>query len=210
MKRIALGLGLAVFLLTGARPAAAQSRYEFSAEGSKMEMDVYKEGFFKAFSHDHLIAAKEFSGRMVFDSGKIENSSVTFRVAAKSLTVVDPGESEKDRSAVQMTMRGKEVLDAEQFPEIAFVSTGIGKAEKKGDTWNLTLAGTLKLHGAEKPVSVPATLIPSGSELIARGEVYLLQTDYGITPIKLGGGAVKVKNRLRIRFEIHARAEAKP
>jgi len=30
------------------------------------------------------------------------------------------------------------------------------------------------------------------------------QTDFGITPIKVGGGSVKVKNKVRIRFELVA------
>jgi hypothetical protein len=34
----------------------------------------------------------------------------------------------------------------------------------------------------------------------------LLQTDFGITPIKIGGGAVKVKNKVRVRFDVVASA----
>jgi polyisoprenoid-binding protein YceI len=129
---------------------------------------------------------------------------VTFRVATKSLTALDPGESEKDRSSVQSTMQGKEVLDVEQFPEVTFSSTDVSNVQKKGEKWNLMLAGKLKLHGVEKSIHLPVSVSIAGNQLIAQGELFFLQTDYGITPVKVAGGTVKVKDRLRIRFEMHA------
>ncbi len=209
MKRILRRLCVAVLLLAGGAAAHGQSAYEFDATKSKLEIDVYKDGFFRAFGHDHLVAAKEFSGRLLFDPDKIENSSVTLRVAAKSLTVTDPRASEKERHQVQASMQGEKVLDVARHPEIAFTSTGVTMAKKKGGAWSATLAGTLQLHGRGKSVSLPVTVRVSGGELTAQGEVFLLQTDYGITPIKAGGGTVKVKDRLRIRFEFHAHPAAK-
>lgn len=190
--------------------AFAQMRYEIDGAASKMEVNVYKEGLFKAFGHDHLIAVKELSGTVLFYADKLENSSVTFHVATKSLTTLDPGESEKDRKEVHATMQSDKVLDAARFPDIVFASTGVNRVEKKGDMWSVTLAGKLQLHGVEKPVTVPVTIRTSRDELMAQGEVFLLQTDYGITPIKVGGGAVRVKDCLRIHFEIRARATPKP
>ncbi len=205
MRKICQGLSLVVLLFAGGVPAHAQSIYEFDATKSRLEMDVYKEGFFQAFGHDHLMAARDFSGRVLFDADKIGNSSVTLRVAARSIMVADPGESEKDRGTVQATMLGNKVLDAARFPEIVFTSTGVTKVETQAEGSSITLAGILQLHGIEKSMSLPAMVRVSGDELIAKGEVFLRQTDYGITPVKIGGGAVKVKDRLRIRFEIHAR-----
>lgn len=204
--------GIMAILLAGAPVHAAQqlqqrTTYEIDSSRSKMEIDVYREGFFKAFGHDHLVAAKEFSGQVLFDANKVESSATTFRVATKSLTVIDPGESEKDRNSVQTTMRGKEVLDVEHFPEVTFSSNGESKAERKGEKWNFTLAGKLKLHGVEKPVYLPVIVSLVGNELVAQGELSLLQTEYGITPVKVAGGAVKVKDRLRIRFEMHGRSQ---
>jgi polyisoprenoid-binding protein YceI len=209
MRRIIWSLSLAIFLLVAGPAARAQSIYEFDATKGKLELDVYKEGFFKAFGHDHLVAAKDFSGRVVFDAGKIETSSVTLRVAAKSLTVTDPGASEKDRKEVQATMHGEKVLDVARFPEIVFASARVTKAEKTTEGWRIILGGSLRLHGVQKNISLPVLLRIRGDELTALGEIFLLQTDYGITPTKAGGGAVRVKDRLRIRFEIHARALAK-
>jgi polyisoprenoid-binding protein YceI len=169
-----------------------------------MEIHVGKEGAFKAFGHDHLIAAKQVSGDAKFDPQKPDQSSVRLKIPAKSITVVDPGESEKDRKEVQATMESEKVLDVAKFPAITFTSTSITSAKKTPDGWELTLSGKLNLHGIEKPVTFPLRVSANANELRAHGELSILQTDYGITPVKVGGGSVKVKDKLKITFNIVA------
>lgn len=187
--------------------AAAQEKATYSIDGkqSKLEIHVSKEGAFKAFGHDHLIAAKEITGEARFDAQKIEASSVRLQIAAKSLAVVDPGESEKDRRDVQATMVGEKVLNTAKFPEITFASSGISGAKKSAQRWELTVSGKLKLHGVEKTVSFPLRVQTEGAQLHGEGEISILQTDYGITPVKVGGGTVKVKDKLKITFTIDAK-----
>ena len=79
-------------------------------------------------------------------------------------------------------------------------------SKKIDDGWDIRVEGRLTLHGIEKPISLPLHLRAKDGELRAEGEASLLQTDFGITPIKIGGGAVKVKNKVRIRFDVIARA----
>jgi polyisoprenoid-binding protein YceI len=68
------------------------------------------------------------------------------------------------------------------------------------------LEGRLTLHGVEKPINLQIRLITRGRELRAEGEVSLLQSDFGISPIRVGGGTVKVKDNIRIRFDVVADA----
>ena len=195
-------------LLLAALATAAQEKAAYSIVGaqSKLEIHVGKEGAFKAFSHDHLIAAKGISGEAQFDVKKIEASSVRLQIATKSLTVVDPGESEKDRQSVQATMIGEKVLDVAKFPEITFTSSGISAAKKTAKGWELTLSGKLKLHGVEKTVSFPLQVQTEDATLRGEGEISVLQSDYGMTPVKVGGGTVKVKDKLKITFTIVAKS----
>lgn len=204
--RIPAGGLLPVGLLLACVPARAQMREAFAIDAakSKLELDVYREGLLKIFGHDHRIVAKEFTGLVLLDPEKMENSSVTFVVQAKSLAVVDPGESDKDRREVQAAMEGDKVLQVEKFPRIAFASTGVTQAKKTGESWELTLAGTLDLHGVKKPVFFPLKLLLEDGQLRAQGELFLRQSDFGMTPIRAGGGAVRVRDRVRIRFEIVA------
>jgi polyisoprenoid-binding protein YceI len=202
MRAISAGLTL---LLAPLAVGAQGDRYSVDSQQSKMEIHVSKEGAFKAFGHDHLIAAKQVSGQAQFDPQTIDKSTVKLRIPTKSLAVVDPGESEKDRQDVQATMGSEKVLDVAKFPEITFASSSVSAAKKTSDGWELTLAGTLNLHGVEKPVSFPVHLHADNNELRGQGEISILQTDYGITPIRVGGGTVKVKDKLKITFNIVAR-----
>ena len=202
MRAISAGLTL---LLAPLAVGAQSDRYSVDSPQSKMEIHVSKEGAFKVFGHDHLIAAKQVSGQAQFDPQKVDNSTVTLRISTKSLTVVDPGESEKDRQDVQDTMEGDKVLEVAKFPVISFTSSSVSAAKKTSDGWQLTLAGKLNLHGVEKPVSFPLHLHADKNELHGQGELSILQTDYGITPIKVGGGTVKVKDKLKITFNVVAR-----
>lgn len=195
-------LALALFALATA--AQEKGAYRIDNAKSKLQIDVAKEGAFKMFGHDHLIVAKGISGQVQFDPQRLEDSAVHLKVSAKSLAAVDPGESDKDRADVQATMLGEKVLDVAKFPEIVFTSTRVSAVKKNADGWELTLAGTLNLHGVEKPISFPLRVHADASQVRAQGEVSVLQTDHGITPIKVGGGSVKVKDKLKISFTIVA------
>ena len=204
MKR-GLATAASLLLMPAASLPQEGSNYSVDAQQSKVEIHVGKEGAFKAFGHDHLISARQLSGHAHFDPQKIDQSSVTLRIPTKSINVVDPGESEKDRQDVQATMEGEQVLDVAKFPEITFTSSSVSAAKKTSDGWELTLTGKLNLHGVEKPVSFPLHVRADANELRAQGELSILQTDYGIAPVKVGGGTVKVKDKLKITFDIVAR-----
>jgi polyisoprenoid-binding protein YceI len=196
--------GAALLLLAAAALAQDKSNYSIDAARSKVEINVYKEGVFKAFGHDHVISAKELSGQVQFAPEKIDQSSARLKIPTKSITVIDPGESEKDRHDVQATMEGEKVLDVAKFPEITFTSTSVSAARKTPAGWELSLSGKLNLHGVEKPVNFPLRIHADANELRGEGEVSILQTDYGITPVKVGGGSVKVKDKLKITFAVVA------
>jgi len=154
---------------------------------------VFKAGLFSAFGHEHEVRAPLTEGA-IHESGA---PSVELRVDARRLTVLDPNRPEKERAEVQETMLGPTVLDSSRFPEIRFRSTAV---EKKGaDHWQVR--GELTLHGQTRPVLVD--VVCEGGRY--RGSAMLKQTDFGITPVRVGGGTVKVKDEVRVEFEIAVR-----
>jgi hypothetical protein len=78
-------------------------------------------GLFSAFAHNHEIQAPIKSGE-VKESG---SPSVVLRIDACKLRVLDPEASGSTRGQIQQTMVGTQVLDADDFPEIHFQSTGL-------------------------------------------------------------------------------------
>jgi polyisoprenoid-binding protein YceI len=170
--------------------AASSDAREIDSAHSTITVRVYKSGFLSAFGHNHEIQAPIQSGE-VKESGDL---SVVLRVDAHKLRVLDPEASESTRAQIQETMLGPQVLDADRFPEIRFQSTEI---EPRGlEHW--IVHGNLTLHGRERPVSFEVVL----KENHYRGSVPLKQTDFGMTPVTVAGGTVKVKDELKVEFEI--------
>ncbi len=189
-----------------AAPTAAQERlqYTIDAPKSKLELNVYREGAFKFLGHDHLVAAQSLSGTVQLDPASIERSSVSLKVETKALRVLDPGVSEKERREVQATMEGEKVLDAARYPEITFTSTNVSAVKLAGGGYELMLTGELRLHGVVKTIRLPVRVLLEGSALRVQGETSLRQTEYQMTPVRVAGGTVKVKDQLRLSFEILA------
>lgn len=63
------------------------------------------------------------------------------------------------------------------------------------------MAGDLTLHGQTHPVKLD---IQSRNGHY-QGAAELKQRDFGIEPVSAGGGAAKVKNELRVEFDIVAK-----
>lgn len=156
---------------------------------SSMTVRVYKAGVFSALGHDHEIAAPIAGGKVDTTAHTVE-----LRVEARALRVADTKASEKDRGEIQKTMLGPEVLDVESHPEIVFRSTAAEPAGAGG--W--TLRGNLTLHGETRPVTVEV----HEKEGHYVGNALLKQTGFGMKPVKVAGGTVKVKDEVRIEFDI--------
>jgi polyisoprenoid-binding protein YceI len=170
-------------------PILAQDRSIDTAHSS-LKVRVFKTGLFSALAHDHEIEAPIAAGTVRMG----DNPSVTLEVHSRELRVLDPDASASTRADVQKTMEGSEVLDVNRFPEISFQSTEI---QKKGEQrW--TVRGNLTLHGRTSAVDVEVVLRDGHFE----GSAQLKQHDFGMTPISIGGGTVKVKDEVRIEFTI--------
>jgi len=162
---------------------------EIDTEKSVITVRVYRAGVLSALGHDHEITAPIARGGVDLAAHRVELS-----VKAGSLKVLDPKASEKDRSEIQSTMLGHEVLDAERHPEITFQSTG---AESNGPgSWNVH--GNLTVRGEARPVTVEVR--EAGGHYV--GSSRFKQTEFGITPVKVAGGAIRVKDEIAIEFNI--------
>ena len=157
---------------------------------SSLKIRVFKSGAFSAFAHDHEIQAP-------INEGKIDSSaspSVQLRVDSRKMRVLDPEISVDKRAEIQHTLEGNAVLDVEHFPEISYRSTAITKT---GDAhWEVR--GDLNLRGKNQPVVVVVSL--EGRHY--RGSAAFTQSAFGIIPIRIAGGTVKVKDEVKIEFDI--------
>jgi polyisoprenoid-binding protein YceI len=161
------------------------------SQQSAVTIHAFKSGLFSGFAHNHVVVAP-IGGASIDPQGM--KAEVSFN--AKDMKVTDPDISDKDRAEIQSTMLGPKVLDAEKYPEIRFKSSHI--AQVSPGHYNVT--GTLELHGASKQFSFEVTGAPEHY----RGATKLKQSDFGIKPISLFGGSVKVKDELELEFDVYA------
>lgn len=121
---------------------------------------------------------------------------IAFIVRARNLMVEpDKDVSAETQAEVQRTMQEK-VLESDRYPEISFRSSSVEKTTD--DSW--IVSGVLMLHGHSNRVS--STVRRVQSKYVGRCQIK--QTDFGIEPVRAGGGLVRVKNELDIEFAITA------
>jgi len=144
-----------------------------------------------SFKVRHFVANQkgkfnDFSGTIIADSAKPQNSSVEFVIKTAS---IDTNDESRDKH-----LRSADFFDVEKFPEIIFKSTKVQPAGK--NKFNVT--GNLTMHGVTKSIVLPVTYFgsikhPNGSEKGGfEATVSLDRKDFGVTWNKAldQGGAV--------------------
>jgi polyisoprenoid-binding protein YceI len=167
--------------------SAPESTRTIDTLRSSITVHVFKSGLLSAFAHSHTIRAP-------IRQGKATATAVEVIVDSGKLTVIDPEVSDKDRAEIQHTMLGPDVLDSRHFLEIRFRSTSM----KQLSPGKWQVEGELSLHGETKPVTVEV----SGDSSHYTGGAHLKQTTFGITPIRIAGGTITVKDEVVVEFEV--------
>lgn len=183
---IALFMAIAMAAPQQARSTASS----IDVAHSKLTVHVYKQGLFSFLGDNHEIDAPITAGS--YDGSA---QSVVLTVDATKMKVLDPKLSADKRNTVQSNMVGPQVLDVAKYPTISFQSTSISSADP--NRWTIT--GNLTLHGQTHPVTFQAKRIDPTH---FSGSATIRQTAFGITPIKIAGGAVSVKDDVNVEFDV--------
>jgi hypothetical protein len=183
------------------RDAAARSAkvYRIEPGVSLVVARVYRGGRLAKLGHDHVVSSREPRGFVDADNGRCD-----LYVAVESLAVDDPAQraaagfestpSESDVAGTRSNMLEK-VLEAERFP---FVVLRV-RAVEQG-----VLQAELSVHGVTRPLRIPAK-VDSGAERVeVSGSFAINQSDFGIEPFSVLGGALAVQDRVDLSFAIRA------
>jgi polyisoprenoid-binding protein YceI len=181
--------GYSAFFLLCISSLAFAAPVSVDTQKSTLTVRVYKSGFFSAFAHDHEISAPIESGSLTEVSPTVE-----IVINAASLKVLDKESSDSEKQKIQTRMLGPEVLDTAQFKQIRFKSTQV---ESVGQgMWQVT--GDLTLRGQTHPVAFRVQKMNGHFQGVAE----VKQKEFGISPISIAGGSVKVKDAVRIEFDV--------
>jgi polyisoprenoid-binding protein YceI len=188
------------------RAEAPTLRYLTANDRSRFTVRAFASGLLSALGHSPTIAIRDFQGEALVDPNAIEESSLRVLIQAASLVVTDDL-SDKDREEINRRMYD-EVLECDSYPEIVYECT-VASASKTGEgQYWVALNGELSLHGVRRSHTVSARVTLAGDTLRAAGEFSVRQSDYEIKPVSAAGGAVKLKDDLRLSFDITARKQS--
>jgi polyisoprenoid-binding protein YceI len=186
-------------------PEASTVHYIIDPKGSTFTVRAFAAGLLSALGHNPTIAAPDLEGEILLNPDAMEQSSFRMVVRAPSLTVTDDV-SEKDREEINRRMH-EEVLESDSFPDIVYESSRVSASKTgEGQYW-LALNGELTLRGVKRAQPVSARLSIDGNTLRAMGDFAVRQSDYEIRPVSALGGAVRLKDELKLSFNISARRQ---
>jgi len=189
-----------------ARAAAEASAWSAVLEKSQITVHVFKKGLFSAAAHDHHFVATRWRATASFDAARASEVRLELVVAADSLRDRQPALSSGDRDKVNRQAAGPDVLDAARHPEVRFTSLrlepGAGSTAEQVGRLEGVLAGTLALHGRERPVSVRLVAKKDGKGWWAHGSAKFKQSDFGIAPYSGFLGTVAVQDEVQLDYEL--------
>lgn len=180
--------------------------YTVDAAASELRVIVAPAGSLARLGHHHVIGGAVWSGELwtgasvfadlAIDVGALEVDRAAWRRDER----LDP----IDEDAVEGTRRnllGPKVLDAADHPSIE-----IRSIDRVGPDWQADVTARVRVRGRISEWNVPVAVVREGSRLVVSGELDMDQTVLGLEPFSAAGGALRVADRMRVRFRIVARA----
>jgi YceI-like domain len=178
--------------------------FRVDSRESLVVIEVRRSGSLARLGHDHVVASHDLTGYVAPDEGRADLYVALARMevdepALRAEAGFDTQPSESDIEGTRSNMLEK-VLEADKFPFALIRVSGASATGKK-----TTLAVAITLHGHTLSVQVPAEIEADAEKMSVAGRIAFNQSDFGITPYSLFGGAIAVKDGLELRFRIHAR-----
>jgi polyisoprenoid-binding protein YceI len=190
------------------RPIASGERaWRINKQQSLIAVQVYRGGALARLGHDHVVASGDIDGEARQQDGGPGQADLHFRL--DQMSVDEPAlrkqaglDTQPGADAINGTRNNMltRVLDAERFPLVAIHARWIA-IEQTGMT---EIALAITLHGVTRTITTPARIARNGDAISVQGSVRLNQSDFGIVPFSVMGGAMAVKDGLDVRFYIVA------
>ena len=207
-ERLPVGVGAApaTFPAQVYRQAARQGHAVLQVDpgSSIVEIEVFRGGSLARLGHDHAVASHDVHGYVWPDAGRAD-----LYVALDLLVVDEPSlraeagfDTHPSPDDIEGTRRNMltRVLETGRYP---FALIAVRRDPRQADDGAASVSITL--HGTTRTFDVPLKLEVTDAELTVSGTRSLRQSDFGIVPLSILGGAVQVKNDVTLRFRITAR-----
>ena len=204
----ALSVGLAMSPAapeTNARQPVAQAtstqRFRLDSSQSKFIAHALRGGLLWFKGHEHLVAAREFSGEAQLNSVSLAASSLQLTVQTDSMAETSDAFTEPQKQIINKELR-EIVLEPAKYPEIVFKSSSVSGKSLGAGQYDLKIRGALTLHGVTRPIVIPAKVTVSGTNLRAVGEFSIDRSDFNVKATSAFHGMVRVRKKVKFTFDI--------
>ena len=171
---------------------------------SRFTVQAFATGLLSVFGHNPTIAIRDYEGEIQFVPETYEKALVRVTVRTSTMEVLDEMKND-DRKKLEQLMY-EDVLDVKRFPTAVYESKEI-TVQKLGDLLQARASGELEFHGVTLTHSVDARVTDMGAMLRISGDFSLRLSDYGIKPVSFAAGALRLKDELKLKFELVARRQ---
>jgi polyisoprenoid-binding protein YceI len=165
--------------------------------------------------HNHLVEVRGLRGALRRLNGGGGLAQLGFRVdemrvddpAARALAGSDFAQT-PDAAAVTGTranMLGEKVLNAARWPEIQ-VSARIADLAAAQPLADIQVS----LHGVGRRYQTPVRIQASPGRVSVTGSLFLRQSDFGMAPFSVLGGALQVRDAIEVDFRVVGRNSDDP
>jgi polyisoprenoid-binding protein YceI len=187
-------------------PNATTAHYGIDSGVSRLTVKAFASGFLSGLGHNPVISARGLTGTTGLMDGTLDHAIVRVSVKADSLSV-ENDISDKDRKEMQRAMN-QDVLEAGKFPDIGYECSRVsGNAMGEGQ-FAFVLEGELMLHGVTSSQAISGRAFLTGDLLRASGEFAVRLSDYQISPVSAVAGGLKLKDEVKITFDVVARKQS--
>lgn len=183
--------------------ASAAAIYVLDPGVSRFTARAFATGLLASLGHNPSFAIRQFAGEAKFLPDAPEQTSVRIVLQSSSLELSDQV-SDKDRREIERTTRS-DVLESSRFPEIVFEASNPALSQGGVGLYWANITGKLTLHGVTQPQQITAQVSVTGNQLSASGEFTVRQSSYGIKPVSVAGGTMKIKDDVKVTFDLVAR-----
>ena len=184
----------------GINAKAETLRFKLDPDKSKFVARAFAGGLLWFKGHDHLIAARDFSGQAEITPDSITPAALQLRVNSESLRETRDVFTEQQKQIINKELR-EIVLEPAKYPEIIFQSTDVS-GKVNGNQYELKIVGNLTLHGVTRRIEIPAMVTLSGNDLWSVGEFTIDRGDFGVKATSAFHGLVRVRDKIRFAFDI--------
>jgi len=185
-----------------AQQTPATLRFRLEPSQSKFIAHGLRGGLLWFKGHEHLIAAREFSGEAQLTPAMITLASLQITVNAASMAETSDDFTEQQKQIINRELR-EIVFEPEKYPQIVFKSTEItGKTTTTNNSFELKIRGNLTLHGVTRRITIPARVSLVGNDMRATGEFSIDRSDFNVKATSAFHGLVRVRNKVKFTFDI--------